>query len=42
MKATLDAMEANPGKTHITYRKIFEIKSSFKKATVIPEIKKKS
>jgi hypothetical protein len=41
MKATLDAMNANPGKTHITYRKIFEERMGFKKATIIPEMKKK-
>jgi GNAT superfamily N-acetyltransferase len=41
MKATLEAMGANPGKTHITYRIIFEHKIRFKKATIIPEMKKK-
>ncbi len=41
MKATLEAMEANPGKKHITYRKIFEIRSSFRRAIEIPENKKR-
>ena len=41
MKATLEAMEANPGKKHITYRKIFEKRSSFRRATEIPENKKR-
>lgn len=41
MKATLNAMGANPGKTHITYRKLFKGGNAyFKTATAIPEIKK--
>lgn len=40
MKATMDAMGANPGKTHITYRKMFNESESFKKAVKIPETKK--
>lgn len=39
MKATLDAMGANPGKIHITYRKMFDENSQFRKATKIPERK---
>ena len=39
MKATLDALGANPGKIHITYRKMFDENSQFKKATKIPERK---
>jgi hypothetical protein len=35
MKAMLDAMGANPGKKHITYRKIFETNTAFKKAAII-------
>ncbi len=35
MKATLDAMGANPGKTHITYRKLFDDSQEFKKANTI-------
>jgi hypothetical protein len=37
MKAMLDAMGANPGKKHITYRKIFEPNTAFKKAAKISE-----
>lgn len=39
MKATLEALGANPGKTHITYRKMFDEAVEFRKATKIPEIK---
>jgi hypothetical protein len=41
MKAMVNAMAANPGKKHITYRKIFETNATFRKATKIPEIKKR-
>ncbi len=40
MKATLEALGANPGKIHITYRKLFSDDTSFRKATRIPEIKR--
>ena len=40
MKATLEAMKANPGKLHITYRKTFK-EEYFKKATPIPEMQAK-
>jgi hypothetical protein len=39
MKATIDAMGANPGKIHITYRKVFSESEEFKPAAKIPEIK---
>jgi hypothetical protein len=39
MKATLNAMGANPGKIHITYRKLLIDNAQFKAATSIPEIK---
>lgn len=35
MKATLDALGANPGKIHITYRKMFDEQEPFKKASRI-------
>lgn len=35
MKATLDAMGANPGKIHITFRKMFDENQTFKKASKI-------
>ena len=35
MKATMHAMGANPGKTHITYRKMFDDSKTFKKAARI-------
>jgi GNAT superfamily N-acetyltransferase len=41
MKATLEAMAANPGKKHITYRKIFGSNAIHKKATKIPDIREK-
>jgi hypothetical protein len=41
MKATIDAMGADPGKKHITYRKIFEPSTTFKRAIEIPENKKR-
>ncbi|MCD4730278.1 MAG: hypothetical protein K8R74_06750 [Bacteroidales bacterium] len=40
MKATLNAMGANPGKTHITYRKLITEDAKFKTATAISDIKK--
>ncbi len=40
MKAALNALGANPGKTHITYRKLLFEKAEFKTATSIPDIKK--
>jgi hypothetical protein len=40
MKATLEALGANPGKIHITYRKLFSDDASFRKATRIPEVKR--
>ena len=40
MKATLEALGANPGKIHITYRKMFDDNKAFKKAESIPERKK--
>ncbi len=39
MKATLNAMGANPGKTHITYRKLITTEARFKTATKITETK---
>jgi hypothetical protein len=39
MKATLDALGANPGKTHITFRKLFDDGSVFRKAAKISERK---
>lgn len=41
MKATLKAIGAKPGKTHITFRKLFNEKSTFKPAAPIPEVKEK-
>jgi hypothetical protein len=41
MKATIEAMGANPGKTHITYRKLFNQDEQFKPATKVDEIRKK-
>ncbi|MCF8367781.1 MAG: hypothetical protein K9G76_01975 [Bacteroidales bacterium] len=35
MQATLEAMGANPGKIHVTYRKLFDEKKGFKKASKI-------
>jgi GNAT superfamily N-acetyltransferase len=35
MKATMEAMKAGPGKTHITYRKYFAEESDFQKAASI-------
>ena len=40
MKATLNAMGANPGKTHITYRKLITEDATFKTATAISDVKK--
>jgi hypothetical protein len=42
MKAVMDAMGANFGKIHFTYRKIFEEGRTFKKAAVISEKTSKS
>ncbi|MCK5208335.1 MAG: hypothetical protein KAQ79_09950 [Cyclobacteriaceae bacterium] len=39
MKATLNAMGANPGKTHITYRKLIAKNAKFKTATAVTDIK---
>ncbi len=39
MKATLEALGADPGKIHITYRKFFENQHEFKKASDIPSNK---
>ncbi len=36
MKATLEAMRADPGKIHITYRKLFKDHQKFKRAIDIP------
>ncbi|MCB0805826.1 MAG: hypothetical protein KDC05_08515 [Bacteroidales bacterium] len=41
MKATLNALNANPGKIHITYRKLFDQKEGFKQAEKIPAIREK-
>ncbi|MCB2219831.1 MAG: GNAT family N-acetyltransferase [Bacteroidetes bacterium] len=41
MKATLEAIGANPGKIHITYRKLFHQTDHFKKATKVTEVKEK-
>lgn len=38
MKATLNAMGASEGKTHITYRKLISINAKFKTATAISDI----
>lgn len=40
MKATLYAMGANPGKIHITYRKLITEDAKFKTATAVTDIKK--
>lgn len=37
MQATLEAMGANPGKTHITYRLVFDPKGDFKTASKISD-----
>jgi hypothetical protein len=39
MKATLNAMGANPGKIHITYRKLITKEAKFKTATKITDNK---
>ncbi len=39
MKATLEALGADPGKIHITFRKLFDHSTAFRKATSIPEVK---
>ena len=41
MKATIHAMGANPGKTHITYRKLFTGEADFRPATKVTEIRSK-
>ncbi|HPE57113.1 MAG TPA: hypothetical protein P5514_11475 [Bacteroidales bacterium] len=41
MKATLEAIGADPGKIHITYRKLFEEKQEFKKASSVIEVREK-
>ena len=41
MKATLYAMGANPGKTHITYRNLITDDAKFKTATSVTKIKNK-
>lgn len=41
MKATLEAIGADPGKIHITYRKLFEKEQAFKKASTVLEVKEK-
>jgi len=39
MKATVEAMGANPGKIHITYRKLFDQNKNYRRAKSIPEAK---
>ena len=39
MKATMEALEANPGKKHITYRKLFDQGIKYHRAQSIPEVK---
>ncbi len=39
MKATLEALGADPGKIHITYRKLFQHEEAFKKAASVTEVK---
>jgi len=41
MKATLEALGADPGKIHITYRKLFSKSSEFKRAAKVTEMKEK-
>jgi hypothetical protein len=41
MKATLEALGADPGKIHITYRKLFKEEHEFKKASTVLEVKDK-
>jgi hypothetical protein len=41
MKAILEAIGANPGKIHITFRKPFQKTDDFKRATKVTEVKEK-